>query len=110
VEGEPKPEEEDDLEKTIEARLRGIQVEQGPERKRKERAYEPFVGLRQAEESQVRWKEIGKLLANLKCPEGKSLQTMQQCRWEAMKYLVSDGVFCFRWNTNEPVANVLVRT
>ena len=49
-EGEPEPEEEYDLEETIEANIRGIRVGEGSDRKRRERPYEPFVGLRLAEE------------------------------------------------------------
>jgi hypothetical protein len=107
-EGEPQPEEEDDLEETIEASLRGIRVEQGSDRKRKERPYEPFVGLRLAEEYKGRWKEIGEFLGNLKRPEGKTTKEMQQFRREATKYLVSDGILYRRRKTNEPPAKVLV--
>jgi len=70
VEGEPETAEEDDLEETIEASLRGIRVEQGSDRQRRERRYEPFVGLRLAVEYKGRWKEIGEFLGNLKRPEG----------------------------------------
>ena len=77
-EGESEPEEEDDLEETIEARLRGIQVEQRPDRKRRERSYESFVGLRLAEEYKGRWMEIGEFLGNLKRPEGKTTKELQQ--------------------------------
>jgi len=58
-EWEPEPEEEDDLEETIEATLQGIRVERGPQGKRRGRAYKPFVGLRLAGEQTGRWKEIG---------------------------------------------------
>jgi len=58
-EGEPEPQEEDDLEETIEAILQGIRLEQGPERRRKERGYEPFVELTLSEEYRGGWKEIG---------------------------------------------------
>jgi hypothetical protein len=106
--GEPEPEVEDDLEETIEASLRGIRVEQGSDRKRRERPYEPFVGLRLAEEYKGRWKEIGEFLGNLKRPEGKTMKEMQQFRREATKYLVSDGILYRRRKTNEPPAKVLV--
>jgi len=43
--GDPQPEEENDLEETMEASLRGIRVEQGPDRKLRKRLYELFVGL-----------------------------------------------------------------
>jgi hypothetical protein len=59
VEGEAEPEQDDDLEETIEASLRGIRVELGSDRKSIERSHEPFVGLRLAEEYKWRWKEIG---------------------------------------------------
>jgi len=83
--GEPEPEEEDDQEETIEASLRGIQVEQGPHRKRWERPYEPFVGLRLAEEYNGRWKNIGECLGNLKRPEGNNMKEMQPFRLETTK-------------------------
>jgi hypothetical protein len=53
-------------------------VEQGPDRKKRERPYEPFVGLKLAEEYKVRWKEIGEVLGNLKRPEGETTKEMQQ--------------------------------
>jgi len=107
-EGEPEPEEQDDLEETIEASLRGIRVEQGPDRKRRERPYEPLVRLRLAEEYKGRWKEIGEFLGNLKRPEGKTTKEMHQFWQEAMKYLVSDGILYRRRKTIEPPAKVLV--
>jgi len=58
-EGEPEPEEKDNLEETFEGSLRGIRVEQGSDRKMTERPYEPFVGLRLAEEFKRRWNKIG---------------------------------------------------
>jgi len=73
-EGEPAPEEEVDLEETIEACLQGIRVEQGSDRKRRERPYEPFVGLRLAQEYKGRWKEIGELMGNLKLPGRKNYE------------------------------------
>ena len=107
-EGELEPEEEDDLEETIEASLRGIRVEQGSDRKRRKRPYEPFVGLRLPEEYKGRWKVIGEFLGNLKRPEGKTMKEMQQFRREATKYLVSDGILHRRRKTNEPPAKVFV--
>jgi integrase len=95
-EGEPEPEEEDDLEETIDASLRGIWVEQGSDRKRWVRPYEPFVGLRRAEAYKGRWKEIGEFLGNQQRPEGKTTEEMQQFRREATKYLVSDGILYWR--------------
>jgi len=47
---QPEPEEEEDVEEIMETSLRGIRVERGPGRKRRERAYERFVGLSLAEE------------------------------------------------------------
>jgi hypothetical protein len=52
-------------------------VEQGSDRKRRERLYELFVGLRMAEEYKGRWKEIGEILGSLKRPEGKTTKEMQ---------------------------------
>jgi hypothetical protein len=109
-EGEPEPEEEDKLEETIEASLRGIRVEQVSDRKRRERPYEPFVGLRLAEEYKGRWKGIGEFQGNLKRPEGKTTKELQQFRREATKYLVSDGILYRRRKTNEPPAKVVVST
>jgi len=80
---EPEPEEENDLEEPIEASLRGIRVEQGPYRKRRERPYKTFVGLRLAEEYKGSWKEIGEFLGNLKRPEGKTKKEIHQFRREA---------------------------
>jgi len=60
------PVEKDNLEKPIEARLRGIWVEQGTERERKTRTYKLCVGLRLAEEYGGRWMEIGEKVQNLK--------------------------------------------
>jgi len=67
-EGEPEPVEEDNLEETIEASLCGIWVERRPEGKWRGWAYEPFVGVRLAEECKGRWKKIGVFLGNLKWP------------------------------------------
>jgi len=103
-------EEEDDLEETLEASLRRIRVEQGPERKKWGRAFKLFVGVRLAEEYKGRWKERGEFLGNMKRPEGKTTKEMQQFRWEAMKYLVSDGMFYRRQKTNESPAKVIVST
>jgi hypothetical protein len=83
-------------------------VEQGSDRKRRERPYELFVGLRLAEEYRGRWKEIGKFLGNLMRPEGKTTKEVQQFLREATKYLVSDGIIYRRRKTNEPQANMLV--
>jgi len=47
---EPKPEERDVIEETMETSLRGIWVEHGAERKQKDRAYEPFVMFRLPDE------------------------------------------------------------
>jgi len=85
-------------------------VEQGSDRKRRERPYEPFVGLRLAEEYKGRWKEIGQFLGNLKRPEGKTPKETQQFQREATKYLVSDGILHRRRRTNELPAKVLVNT
>jgi len=57
-----------------------------------DRACKSFVGLRQAEEHNGRWKVIGKFLGNLKQPEGKTLKEMQQFRLETTKYLASEGI------------------
>jgi hypothetical protein len=53
-------------------------VEQGPERKRRVRAYAPFVGFRLVEEYKGRWKVTGEFLGNLRRPEGKTPKEMQQ--------------------------------
>jgi len=107
-EGESEPEEEDDPEETIEASLQGIRVEQGSDRKMRERPYEPSVGLRLAEEYKGRWKEIGEFLGNLKRPERMTTKEMHQFRREALKYLVSDGILYRRRKTNEPPAKLFV--
>jgi len=109
-EGEPEPEQEDDIEGTIEPSLRGIRVKRGPERKSRGRAYEPFDGLRLAEEYKGRRKKIGEFLGNLKRPEGQTMKEMQQFRREAIKYVVSDGIISRRRKTNELPAKVLVST
>jgi len=108
ADGEPEPEKEDDLEDTIEANLRGIRVEYGSDRKMREGPYEPFVGLRLAEEYKGRWKEICEFLENLKRPEGKTTKEMQQFRQDATKYLVSEGIHYRRRKTNEQPAKLLV--
>jgi len=51
-----------------------------------------------------RWKEIGEFLGNLKRPKGKTPKEMQQFRWEATKYFVSDAVLYWRWKSNELLA------
>lgn len=60
------------------------------------------------EEYKGRWKETGKFLGNLKWPEGKTPNEMQHFQWEAMKYLVSDGVLYPRRDTNDPPANLFM--
>jgi len=108
--GQPVPEEEDDLEETIEASLRGIQVEQGSDSQGRERPYELFVWLWLAEEYKGWWNEIGECLGNLKQQEGKTPTVMQQFRREATKYLLPDGVLYPRGKPNEPPAKVLLST
>ena len=100
----------DDLEETIEASLCGIQVERGPERKRTERAYTPFVGLTLATDYSRRWKQTGECLGNPKWPEGKTTKEMQQFRQEATKYLISDAVLHHRRKTNELPGQVIGST
>jgi len=77
-EGEPEPEEEDDLEESIAAGLQGIRVERGTEQRSRGRASEQFVGLRLAEEYKERCKQISEFLGNLKRPEGKTMKQIQQ--------------------------------
>jgi len=108
--GEPEPAEEYNLEETIEARLRGIQVEQALERMRTGRAYTLCVGLRLPEEYKGRWKERAEFLGNWKLPEGNTSKEMQQCWQDGTKYLVTDGVLYHRRKTNEPPVEVLVST
>ena len=91
-EGEPEPEEEDDIEETVEASLSGIQVERGPQWKKRARVYQPFVGFRLAEEYKASWKVIAEYLGNMKRPERNTRKEMQQFQWEIMIYLGSDGI------------------
>jgi len=104
-EGEPEPEEQDDVEETIEQSLRGIQVGWGPQRKWREQAYKLFVGLGLAEEYKERWNEGGAFLGNLKRPEEKPWKEMQRFCREATNYLGSDGALYRRRKSNELQAN-----
>jgi len=108
--GEPELDEEDELEGTIEVSLQGIQVEQGPEQKRRDTAYTPFGGLKLTEEYQGRWNEIGKFLGNMKQPEGRTPKEMLRFWRDATKYVVSDTIFHRRGKTHEPLAKMLVST
>jgi hypothetical protein len=63
--GEPDPDNQEvnDMEDTIEARLKGVQVEQRDEGKGR---YEPFVGLQLSQPYKVEWWEIREFLGSLK--------------------------------------------
>jgi len=107
-EEKPEPEEEDNLEQTIEASLRGIGMQRGPQWMRLERAFKSFVGLTLPEEYQGRWKEKCECLGNLIRPEQKTTNTMPQCPPEATKYLSWNWILYRRGKSNEPPAAVLV--
>ena len=64
-EGEPDPDnqEEDDIEETIKASLRNVQVEQEEDR---QECYELFVGLQLSQPYKGEWREIRKFLGSLK--------------------------------------------
>lgn len=109
-EAEPVPIVEDVSEETNHASFKGTGLECGPERKRGERGYGPLVGLRVVEKHNERQKEIGEILVNLKQLEGKTLTGMQRFRGEATQYLVAEGVFNWRRETNKQPAKLLVST
>jgi hypothetical protein len=83
-EGESEPEEEDDLEETIEASLRGIWVEQGSDRNRRQRPYKPFVDLRLAEEYNERRYIAWTMTKRVEHTE--STQLREIARWRQKKY------------------------
>jgi len=97
----PDPEEEDYLEQIIKPSWGETRVKRGPEQTINGRAYPPTVRSSIVDKYNGKWNKIGKFLTNLMQPQAKTFKEMQQFRWEATKYPVSDGILYRRRKTNQ---------